>query len=213
MHFSRKILLIFTLVAFCLSSSVEGKTKKKKHHKHHTTHHVSKNVPIATHRSNTETIPLSSLPDFDHYPPEVKKLVKEALSLAGQHLRYIYGSSNPNNGGMDCSGTIYYLLHHASNAEPPRQADEMYDWLEEAGNLQVVTHNDLDSSDFAHLKPGDLLFWSGTYHTNRKISHVMLYLGKNTQDKPLMFGASVFDFKLPRDGEKAKFKGYGTIPF
>ncbi len=218
-HKKRVQATIVMLIALCLTTTTYAKNKKRKHTSHHTVkHHIVKYKP------NTQTISLSSLPDFDHYPPEVKELVKKALSLAGSHLRYRYGSSNPSNGGMDCSGTIYYLLHHASDVEPPRQADEMYDWIHDAGNLHEITDNHLD---FDKLKPGDLLFWSGTYHTNRKISHVMLYLGKNKQQQPLMFGASngrsysshringvsVFDFKLPRESEKAKFKGYGSIPF
>ena len=69
--------------------------------------------------------------------------------------------------------------------------------------------------DFSKLKPGDLLFWSGTYRVKRTppITHVMLYLGKTKNNELLMFGASngrtyrgkrmngvsVFDFKGNKD--------------
>ncbi len=50
----------------------------------------------------------------------------------------------------------------------------------------------MHSSDFSHLRPDDLLFWSGTYQVKRipPITHVMLFLGKNKQNRLLMFGSS-----------------------
>ncbi len=85
-----------------------------------------------------------------------------------------------------------------------------------------------NSPEFSKLKPGDLLFWSGTYiiHRDQPITHVMLYLGKNKKGERLMFGASdgrtyqgkkmwgvsVFDFKLPDGKGPQRFVGYGCIP-
>ena len=96
------------------------------------------------------------------------------------------------------------------------------------GTLIPTQASSLDHSQFAKLKPGDLLFWSGTYEIKRKIAvtHVMIYLGELTNGKKVMFGASsgrryngrarhgvsVFDFTLPRKGAKAKFVGHGAIP-
>lgn len=172
----------------------------------------------------TEVIPLSQIKDYKSYPETTRSLIKAAYDLSKQNLTYMYGSANPKNKGMDCSGTIYYLLNKKSGIDIPRSSDDMYNWVKKKGNLhRVKNKNNID--DFKDLKPGDLLFWSGTYNKSG-ITHVMLYLGKNKDNQPLMFGSSdgrtyegkrmwgvsVFDFILPRKGSRAQFVGYGCIP-
>ncbi|MCX7124698.1 MAG: NlpC/P60 family protein [Gammaproteobacteria bacterium] len=185
---------------------------------------MEKNFPIAI----TQEIPIENISGYIDYPEKVKQLISKALLLSEKNLTYLYGSSDPKNGGMDCSGTIYYLLSCVTNLEIPRQANELYLWIEKKGELHYVTSNDFNSVEFNALKPGDLLFWSGTYETHRtpNITHVMLYLGKNKSNEPIMFGSSdgrtyenkkmrgvsVFDFKLPNEKDKARFVAYGCIP-
>jgi cell wall-associated NlpC family hydrolase len=176
----------------------------------------------------TQPIPVSHIADFQNYPPALKKLILKGRQLSEQNLTYLYGSANPKNKGMDCSGTIYYLLSQANIQDVPRQSDQIFDWANHKGKLYRVSHHDFQSSDFSKLKPGDLLFWSGTYAVHRAspISHVMIYLGKNEKGERLMFGASngrpyqgkrmwgvsVFDFKLPTGHGPQKFVGYSCIP-
>ena len=80
------------------------------------------------------------------------------------------------------------------------------------------------------LAAGDLLFWTNTVgKTDRDppITHVMMYLGKKTNDgHPVMFGSSdgrtynsisrwgvsVFDFQIPRETSPARFIGYAHLP-
>jgi len=169
----------------------------------------------------------ADLKDFDKNPPEVKKLISAALELTRQNLAYKYGSNHPKNKGMDCSGTIQYLL--GSNGLPaPRQADQQYVWTKKNSDFIATTGiYSLDDKKFANLKPGDLLFWNGTYNVKRLASHSMLYLGiEKKTNKHVMFGASsgrrhnrkkihgvsVFNFVLPKKGKKAKFLGYGPVP-
>lgn len=176
----------------------------------------------------TETIAFSELIGHEKYPLQVKELIQKALALSNQNLTYLYGSSDPKNKGMDCSGTIYYLLSQEKIAGVPRQANQLYQWAWQQGHLYPVNSHQIDSFEFEKLKPGDLLFWSGTYSVVRDpdISHVMLYLGKNQQHKMLMWGASdgrtyqgkkmwgvsVFDFILPKADAKSRFVGYSCIP-
>lgn len=176
----------------------------------------------------TKTIPIMDLTEYPHYPFHVKQLISQAFLLSQKNLTYLYGSSDPKNGGMDCSGTIYYLLKNMTHLNVPREANGMFDWVKKEGKIYYNIHNDFRSDDFNALKPGDLLFWSGTYETQstRSITHVMMYLGKNKNHEPLMFGASdgrtykgmkmwgvsVFDFKLPNEKSKAHFVAYGCIP-
>ncbi len=93
---------------------------------------------------------------------------------------------------MDCSGTIYYLLKTLKVADIPRSSSDMHAWVKQKGALHSVTDSTLDSSQFSKLKPGDLLFWTGTYghKSHQHVSHVMIYLGKNLEKKALMFGSS-----------------------
>lgn len=182
----------------------------------------------AFHVAETETIPINQIVEYQEFSPAVKELITQALALTQKNLTYLYGSADPHRGGMDCSGTIYYLLKLNKLTDVPRPSNEMYHWVVDKGKFYPVTSRDFSSAEFSHLKPGDLLFWEGTYKTNRNppISHVMIYLGTNEQNQPLMFGASdgrpyqgkqmwgvsVFDFKLPRATGPARFIGYGCIP-
>jgi peptidoglycan DL-endopeptidase CwlO len=163
-------------------------------------------------------------------------LLDLALDLTRRDLGYTYGSADPANGGMDCSGFIYYVLNQAGVKDVPRDASEQYVWVRKAGNFRAVLSRDLDSFEFDELKPGDLLFWTGTYGIERDppVTHTMIYLGKEKEsNKPIMvgasdgrtyrdkqrFGVSVFDFKTAKppastdDGRRSpNFVGYARIP-
>lgn len=176
----------------------------------------------------TSSISARQLQGYDNYTPNQKRLVNKALELSSKHLRYQFGSANPANGGMDCSGTIYYLLNSLQRTDVPRQSDEIYAWTWRKGKFYSVNGHSIHSFEFSHLRPGDLMFWSGTYRVHRDppISHVMMYLGKNKQGEMLVFGASdgrsfqhkrmngvsVFDFVMPSGNTKTRFLGYSCVP-
>lgn len=178
------------------------------------------------------TLNAAELADFDSYPPELQDLVRQALKLTTQNLRYQHGSADPASGGMDCSGTIYYLLQHSGFKNVPRQSDEICRWVLRDSVLNLTEgKSNLKDNAFSSLRPGCLLFWTGTTDTTTKrklpVTHVMLYLGKREiDDKPIIFGSSdgrsfdgqrrngvsVFDFQLPPAGARSAFYGYGPIP-
>ena len=182
----------------------------------------------------------ADLREYESQPPEVKRLLERALGLTTLGLSYQYGSCDPKNGGMDCSGTVYYLLNDAGLKDVPRDSSEMYEWVWQRSRFQAVTSSNPDTFELASLKPGDLLFWTGTYKIDRDppITHVMIYLGINRHSgHRVMFGASegrqfegksrygvsVFDFTLPKESSSSeeksgaadlhsRFIGYGSIP-
>lgn len=176
------------------------------------------------------TVSIEQISGFDRYPKQVQSLVQSALALTHLELRYQYGSSEPNNGGMDCSGTIYHVLRFQGLKDVPRQSDEMAMWVDKKSQLHLTpTATDFDSPEFKDLKPGDLLFWTNTMTTTRKlpVTHVMIYLGKlKGSGRRIVFGASdgrsfdgqrrsgvsVFDFHLPRAEGTARLHGYGAAP-
>ncbi len=171
---------------------------------------------------------------FENYPPEVRKLISGALELTTRNLDYTYGSADPANGGMDCSGFIYYVLRQNGVSDVPRDSSQQYVWVRKAGKFQAVLSGRDDSFELDELKPGDLLFWTGTYDIERDppVTHTMIYLGreKGSEHRVMVgasdgrsykgesrYGVSVFDFKIPRaaagEGKRApSFVGYGSIP-
>jgi len=174
---------------------------------------------------------------FENYPPKVQRLLTSALELTTRNLDYEYGSADPANGGMDCSGFVYFVLKQNGIDDVPRDSSEQYIWLRRTGKFEPVVSQKEDSFEFDNLKPGDLLFWTGTYSIQRDppITHAMIYLGREkktgmrvmvgasdgrTYQSEQRFGVSVFDFKMPRadKGEiengktRPRFVGYAHIP-
>jgi peptidoglycan DL-endopeptidase CwlO len=178
----------------------------------------------------------SKLKDFDSQPSGVQDLIRSALALTQRNLAYTYGSDDPASGGMDCSGFIYYVLSNAGFKDVPRQSSDQYLWVRKNGNFHAVLSRNANTFELEDLRPGDLMFWSGTYKVDRDVpvTHVMIYLGKEKgTNKPVMvgasdgrsyngerrFGVSVFDFKLPNGTPNksdpdlvARFEGYSPIP-
>jgi cell wall-associated NlpC family hydrolase len=160
-----------------------------------------------------------------------KQIVDRSLALAAQEdwIKYEFGSADPDSGGLDCSGAVYFVLRQAG-FDPPRTSAGQFQWVRDAGALFRVPDRPTTTEDeaFADLRPGDLLFWSGTYQPSDgrrvPVSHVQIFLGhdRKTGD-PLMVGASdgrtfrgtrragygVYDFRLPKPSSEARFLGYG----
>ena len=181
------------------------------------------------------TLSPGEISGYDGYTAKVRQIIDAGLALTKQNLGYTYGSADPANGGMDCSGFVYYVLRQNGFADAPRDSSQQYVWVRKAGNFNAVLSRKEDTFELDALKPGDLLFWTGTYSIDRDppITHTMIYLGRErrtkkrvmvgasdgrTYDGKQRFGVSVFDFKMPPppNSGDAKispvFVGYGRIP-
>ena len=173
--------------------------------------------------------------NYDSDPPNVRQILDAGLALTKENLGYTYGSADPANGGMDCSGFVYYVLKQNGFPDVPRDSSQQYVWVRKGGNFKAVVSRKEDSFELDDLKPGDLLFWRGTYNIDRDppITHSMIYLGREkrtnkrvmigssdgrTYDGKQRWGVSVFDFKMPpppKSGDakiSPAFVGYGRIP-
>lgn len=196
--------------------------------------------PAAPSPAQVSAAPNASLsPDdlveFDQQPSRVQQLLAFALDLTRRQLTYAYGSADPADGGMDCSGFIYYTLRASGLDAVPRQASEQYKWVRRADEFDAVLSKKRNSFELDDLKPGDLLFWTGTYAAERDppVTHTMIYLGteRATGQRVMVgssdgrtyrgksrWGVSVFDFQggqTSRDPAKtgrSGFVGYATIP-
>jgi cell wall-associated NlpC family hydrolase len=190
-------------------------------------------TPAKDQPATNASIEPEQLVEFSDQPAPVQQLLRSALALTKRGLTYTYGSADPANGGMDCSGAIYYVLREHGLNDVPRDASGQYVWARKNGQFFAVVGKKADSFEFSDLLPGDLLFWSGTYSVDRDppVTHSMIYLGtEKPSGRRVMFGSSdgrsyegkarwgvsVFDFKMPRTegakATKADFLGYARIP-
>jgi peptidoglycan DL-endopeptidase CwlO len=173
--------------------------------------------------------------DSKDYPEDIRKIVGLGFDLAKRGLNYKYASADPANGGLDCSGFIYYVLTKSGVKNVPRDAREQYVWVRKAGNFQAVLAQGEDTFELDGLRPGDLLFWANTSRANREpeITQTMIYIGRDkTTKQRLMIGATergtykgrplsgvgAFDFDLkaaeqePGQETDSVFVGYGRFP-
>ncbi len=186
----------------------------------------------------TSSISSDELKDFAAQPERVKQLIESCLALTRRSLTYTYGSADPAKGGMDCSGFIYFALREAGFPDTPRQSNEQYVWVRKNSSFQAVLSKKSDTFEINELRPGDLMFWTGTYAIDRDppVTHTMIYLGTSKKTgQRLMVGSSdgrtylgqkrngvsVFDFHVATSSAKngtgatggtPDFAGYGAIP-
>jgi len=144
---------------------------------------------LTTVRVRPAIISTKELADFETLTPERKRLIEIAIKVAMDWpwLPYNYGGADPAQGGMDCSGAMYYIMNLAG-MEPPRTAAAQYHWLQSHQRLHLVNEGaDTVKHPSMHwLKPGDLLFWSKDNTLVQRevvnINHVAMYLGSERRD-------------------------------
>jgi hypothetical protein len=171
------------------------------------------------------------LAEYASLPDARRRMIGTALAVAWESpwLPYLAGGSDPEDGGFDCSGAMWFVMRKAG-LDPPRSSGAQMEWLENNGRLRVVAPEarDLKHPSFAGLKPGDLLFWAKSVPGGAdRVHHVAMYLGTEKKDgRPVMIGSTdgrayrgqkangygVHDFRVPRAESDSKLTGYGTPP-
>lgn len=155
-------------------------------------------------------------------PSLISEIRKRAESLSQIGLKYIFGATSPRQGGMDCSGTMMYLLSDLGFYNIPRTSYHQYEWLKANRTLTHSKSIPARMGAESGLVPGCLIFWGGTYDSGHPVSHVMLYLGQGRDGRHYMFGAKgtksqgingsgVDIFELPA-GYNENLIGYGMLP-
>jgi hypothetical protein len=176
----------------------------------------------------------SDLRGFAELPESRRELIGAALKAADEvaGMPYKYGGNGAAEGGFDCSGAMYHVLRKAG-LKPPRTSADQFLWVRENSKLHPVplAAHDISHESFASLKPGDLLFWTGTYEPDDarlvKITHVAMFLGYEEKDgRAVMINATdgrpyrgakvngygICDFRVPVADSKSRLVGYGTPP-
>ncbi|MCG8601683.1 MAG: C40 family peptidase [Verrucomicrobiales bacterium] len=158
--------------------------------------------------------------------PQMRQLITvlraraETISRFG--LPYKFGGEHPTEGGLDCSGTMQFMLKDLGFGSVPRTSYHQYEWLKKARTMNHTKTIPAQMGGKKGIKPGDLIFWGGTYNSGHKVSHVMIYLGQGNDGQHWMFGArgkkkkglngaGVDIFKL-NAGYQKSLVGYGSLP-
>ena len=103
-----------------------------------------------------------SVPEEALSDEQFARMLKEAEKYLG--WPYVWGGSSPSDGGFDCSGYVCWVVNNCGNG-----------W-----NVGRTTAEGLRRMcayvSPAEAKPGDLVFFQGTYNTEGA-SHVGIYVG------------------------------------
>ena len=91
------------------------------------------------------------------------KLMQEATKYIG--FPYQWGGSTPET-SFDCSGFVCWVYTHSGVYNLPRTtAQQIYNQCTPVSKDEV--------------KPGDLVFFTGTYQTSSPVTHIGIYVGDN----------------------------------
>ena len=137
-----------------------------------------------------------SYTDYD-IPPEVlddevfAAIIKEAEKYLG--YPYVWGGSSPST-SFDCSGFVSWVINH-SGWDVGR--------LGAQGLCNICTPVSSDNA-----KPGDLVFFTGTYDTPG-VSHVGIYVGNNMM---IHCGDPISYANLNSNYWQSHFYRYGRLP-
>ncbi len=137
-----------------------------------------------------------SYTDYD-IPPEAlddevfAAIIKEAEKYLG--YPYVWGGSSPST-SFDCSGFVSWVINHSG-------------W--DVGRLGAQgLCNICTPVSSANVKPGDLVFFTGTYDTPG-VSHVGIYVGNNMM---IHCGDPISYAKLNSNYWQSHFYRYGRLP-
>ena len=137
-----------------------------------------------------------SYTDYD-IPPEAlddevfAAIIKEAEKYLG--YPYIWGGSSPST-SFDCSGFVSWVINHSG-------------W--DVGRLGAQgLCNICTPVSSANVKPGDLVFFTGTYDTPG-VSHVGIYVGSNMM---IHCGDPISYANLNSNYWQSHFYRYGRLP-
>lgn len=123
---------------------------------------------------------------------EFAAMWQEARKYLG--MAYVWGGSSPST-GFDCSGFVSWVINHSGTGNIGRKtAEGLREWT-----------NTIPSSE---RKPGDLIFFQGTYATNGA-SHVGIYIGDG---KMIHCGDPIKISNVDSGYFKQHFLCYGRIP-
>ena len=136
-------------------------------------------------------------PTYYDIPPEALEdeqfaaMMAEAEKYVG--YPYVWGGSSPST-SFDCSGFVSWVINHSGWNVGRLGAQGLYNICTPVSSSQV--------------KPGDLVFFVGTYDTSG-VSHVGIYVGNSTM---LHCGDPISYTNLNSSYWQSHFYSYGRLP-
>ncbi|MCC6582359.1 MAG: C40 family peptidase [Chitinophagales bacterium] len=163
-------LLIMVLVIFTFAHPAFAAKKKKKNST------KPKTTVSLTKRDSVFRKPVPFDLDYSTYKAGTKD-ENDIIWFAKQQLGtpYKYASANPKNGGLDCSGFLYYVFTHF-NIKVPRSSKDYMSYG------TTINKNE--------AKKGDVIVFTGTDASQRIGGHVGLVLENNNGELTFIHGSS-----------------------
>jgi cell wall-associated NlpC family hydrolase len=120
-------------------------------------------------------------------------MITEAEKYLG--FPYVWGGSTPDT-GFDCSGFVCWVVNQSGAGDVGRTtAQGLYDYC-----------TPVSASD---AKPGDLLFFTGTYNSVGAVSHVAIYVGGGMA---IQAGNPIQYANINTPYWRSHFYAYGRLP-
>lgn len=140
---------------------------------------------------NTE-YPKYEIPEAALSDEHFAAIIAEAEKYLG--YPYVFGGSSPST-SFDCSGYVSWVFNHSGWNIGRQTAQGLYDFCTPVSSVNV--------------KPGDLVFFEGTYDAGRTVTHVGIYVGNNMM---IHCGDPIQYESLTKEYWQEHFYAYGRLP-
>ena len=119
-------------------------------------------------------------------------LITEAEKYLG--YPYVFGGSSPST-SFDCSGFVCWVYTHSGVHNLPRTTAQ-------------GIYNQCTRVSASEAKPGDLVFFQGTYNAGETVTHIGIYVGQN---RMLHCGSPIQYTSIDTSYWRSHFYSYGRL--
>lgn len=148
--------------------------------------------------SNNPDLPIiaggtnNGIPSEAYNDATFAKLINEAEKYLG--YPYVFGGSSPST-SFDCSGFVCWVYTHSGVHNLPRTTAQ-------------GIYNQCTRVSASEAKPGDLVFFQGTYNAGKTVTHIGIYVGQN---RMLHCGSPIQYTSIDTSYWRSHFYSYGRL--
>ncbi len=144
------------------------------------------NIPPAMGGGN------NGIPPEAYNDEKFAKLINEAEKYLG--YPYVFGGSSPST-SFDCSGFVCWVYTHSGVHNLPRTTAQ-------------GIYNQCTRVSASEAKPGDLIFFQGTYNAGETVTHIGIFVGNN---RMLHCGSPIQYTSIDTSYWRSHFYAYGRL--